>query len=321
MLDDRYNDQIMVNHLSRTYGQTFIDKFIKEIIDDLGIVQETNNHKLKAIVNNKSVAITMFHAATQNYLATDFFISETVTNHSNHIKLYPEFYGIYYTDYKYDKTLIPNKKINCFVNRSCPFRQSWLYQLIRENILDDAYVSFWSQNFEFPELSPQQLFDYYFTKNTIFETEHLKIKKEIPYKNFDMSLETAIIDSEKSLVIETFFEEEDQISLTEKTMRVLQLPRPWYLFGNPGAVSMLRDWGFDVFDDWVDHSYDSKTSPHERQRLILNQIHSTIPYTKSLLEEFKNRAQNNSTLLKNFQYQYINHKEKKIFDRLKNELR
>ena len=317
--DDRYNDQIMQDHISRFYGKQFVEKFKNKILPDQ--IFEQNNSGIHATVANKSVAMRMFHTATNTDLEAEYLVSETVTEHTNQLRLYPEFFGIYYINYAYNKNKIPSKKLNCFINRSCGFRQSWLYQLIREGLLDHGHVSFWSENYEYSDLSTGELFDHFFQENTIFRVEHEKIKNQIPYKNFNLSLEDAIIDSEKSLVIETFFEETDQICFTEKTMRVLQLPRPWYLFGNPGSISKLREWGFDVFDDWVDHSYDQEEVPHQRQRLILDQIHSTIHYTESLLEEFEIRAQNNRNLLKEFQYQYFNHKEQNILDRLQNELR
>lgn len=321
MTDDRYADQIQSMHLNKTYGKTFLTRFIDEIIGDHGTLLDLGNHSCKAIVKGKSVAVNMFHAASSDLLESDLYVSEVISSHKNQVNLFPEFYGIYHTEFNYNPQIFPDRKLNCFINRSCPFRQSWFYQLIRENLLDNSYVSFWSQNFMYPDLNPAQLFELFYESNKIFSTEHKKIFKQIPYKNFNIPLEDAILASEKSLVLETFFAEEDQISFTEKTMRVLQLPRPWFLFGNPGAVSMLRNWGFDVFDDWIDHSYDNEKVPHIRQRLILDQIHNKIHYTKNLLQEFEARAQQNRNLLKELKFQYFDSKEKTVFDRIRNELR
>jgi hypothetical protein len=53
----------------------------------------------------------------------------------------PEFYGVYrYTPVYEDR--IPNKLFNCFMNRICPTRQSWLYQFQRKNIIDQGIITF-----------------------------------------------------------------------------------------------------------------------------------------------------------------------------------
>lgn len=317
MKKDVYNDQIMGNHLSRTWADGF-NANIREILAGWKILHQAGNQELMMSRDGITVSLEMFHTPDELF-DCDVLISEVVTSHHNQLKLWPEFYGIYHHEFEYSNH-IPNKKLNCFINRSCPIRQSWFYQLIREDILDNTYSSFWSHNFDHVDLNPVELFDYYYEQNRIFESEHNAIRSQIPFKNFDCTLEEAIIDSEKSIVIETFFEETDMICFTEKTMRVLQLPRPWLLFGNPGSVTKLREWGFDVFDDWIDHSYDAELDPIRRQRLILDQIHSTIPYTQSLLDNFEERAKHNRNLLKQYQQQFINKKENVILENLKDEL-
>jgi len=318
MKNDVYTDQIMNDHLSRSWANGFNAK-IKEILAGWEIVQPENvNHYLMAVKDGMTVFLNMFHIPVNPH-KYDILISEVVTSHPNQLKLWPEFYGIYYQDFRYINR-IPTKKLNCFIHRSCPFRQSWFYQLVREDILDNTYSSFWSQNVTYDNLSPNELFDHYFEQNKIFEAEHNTIRSQIPFKNFDCTLEEAIIDSEKSLVIETYFEDPDMVCFTEKTMRVLQLPRPWLLFGNPGSVAKLREWGFDVFDDWIDHSYDTELDPVRRQRLILDQIHNTIPYTQSLLNDFDQRAKNNRNIFKQYQEKFINKKENTILENLKDEL-
>jgi len=318
MKNDVYTDQIMKDHLSTTWANGFYAK-IREIFAGWEIDSKFSNCTLKVLKDGITVSLQMFHTVHKDLYECDILISEVVTLHPNQLNLWPEFYGIYYQDFRYINH-IPTRKLNCFINRSCPFRQSWFYQLVREDILDNTHSSFWSQNFDYSNLSPIELFDYFFEQNKIFEAEHNIIRSQIPFKNFDCTLEEAIIDSEKSIVIETFFEETDMICFTEKTMRVLQLPRPWLLFGNPGSVAKLREWGFDVFDDWVDHSYDTELDPVRRQRLILDQIHNTIPYTQSLLDEFDQRAKSNRNIFKQYQEKFINKKENTILESLKDEL-
>lgn len=317
MLDDRCKDKIMVDHLSRCYGANFIDK----VATELGVKHQLNSnwaHNLSTYINGKHVTIHMFHAVPKECLKSDYLISETITSHNNQIELFPEFYGIYHTELNYDYKKIPSKNFNCFINRSCPFRQRWFYLLIREDLLQHSYVSFWSQNFAYSEYSAQSLFDHFFNQgNQMFKVEHDMIRNYIPYKNFNIDLEDAIIDSEKSLVIETFFHLDDQISFTEKTMRALQMPRPWLLYGCPGAVSALRNWGLDVFDDFIDHSYDNEHDTLLRQQMILDQLKNKIHYSAKLLREFETRANRNRGILREWKYEYLNNKEPQIIEQIK----
>jgi hypothetical protein len=99
------------------------------------------------------------------------------------------------------------------------------------------------------------------------------------------------------VILETFFDDPDANVFTEKTWRSIQLPRPWLLLSSVGAVSCLRDWGFDVFDDYIDHSYDQEPLNFKRQTMILDQLSTPIDYTDAVLEDFEQRAQRNQQLL------------------------
>jgi len=208
--------------------------------------------------------------------------------------------AIYLQDYP-DLDVPIEKDFCCFINRLEPNRQSWLYQLIRRNLLDRGFVSFNSAciNPEFRSMTPTQAFEYSFEKyNSIFASEHEKIKHNIPYKNFveiDGDLLPAILGSKFALILETHFSDNRVISLTEKTFTHLQLPRPWIVFSSQGSVNYLRKLGFDVLDDIVDHSYDNISDHIQRQVAILDQcqqladidIHSVLPRCKQAVEHNK----------------------------------
>jgi hypothetical protein len=201
---------------------------------------------------------------------------------------------------------IPSKKFNCFIHRACSFRQSWLYQIIRKNQLDQGHVSYWAHD-RFSNDDPPKVFEKLFQENNqIFKHEHDYIKDRIPLKTFDLSLEDAIIDSERSLVIETFFDDTKFISYSEKTWRVIQLPRPWILFSSVKAIHYLRTWGFDVFDDVIDHSYDLEPDPIQRQLMCLEQLDRPLHYDQQTLINYEKRAEYNRNLLSQYRTIYPN---------------
>jgi hypothetical protein len=122
--------------------------------------------------------------------------------------------------------------------------------------------------------SPWEFFEYcHQTYLTEFDAEY-KICKEqnlLPYKNFfeNDDLRNLVLDSKFSIVIETYFQL-NRTTFTEKTFRVLLLPRPWLLFCSTNAVAQLKSWGFDVLDDLVDHSrYDHLEFEIDRQSVII----------------------------------------------------
>ena len=148
-------------------------------------------------------------------------------------------------------------------------------------------------------MPPDQYFEILFQENNLlFKEQHQHLLGKIPFKNFDFPIEHAILKSGKNLIIETFQDSVDCVAYSEKTWRSIQLPRPWLLFGPMYSVRHLRQWGFDVFDDYIDHSYDNETSSITRQSMILEQLKMPIIYNEEILKNFESRVQHNRDLLK-----------------------
>jgi hypothetical protein len=103
------------------------------------------------------------------------------------------------------------------------------------------------------------------------------------------------------MVLETYISN-DHITFSEKIFRVLQLPRPWLLYCSPHAVEYLRRHGFDVLDDYVDHSYDLKTSHCDRLPSIIDQLEQfgNQQYDHNDYIRFEQAAEHNRNLLLTF---------------------
>jgi hypothetical protein len=80
----------------------------------------------------------------------------------------------------------------------------------------------------------------------------------------------AIFDSYIHLVTETTVI--PKIFISEKTWKPIASGQLFLIFGNPGTVSYLRNQGVDVFDDIIDHGYDSVQDWQTR----LHQIHQQL---------------------------------------------
>jgi len=286
------------------------------------LLEISGDHKIKIFMGDPA----------SNINTTDIFVTDAWYHNPTfkYFNLSPEFWGQCRYDAEYSNNL-PTKTFNCFINRTDPMRQSWFYQLVRRNLIDEGHVSFRLAyrdndykhiNNDSSIYEKQELYNWIFDKGLeIFKKEHNLMIDKVPFCNFTSDLEQCIIDSKISLVIETYFHCRDYISLTEKIFRQLQLPRPFVLYCNPGAIKLLRDHGFDVYDDYVDHSYDSYDNDIEKQVRLLDIIDNfrNISYNEQMLTDFEQRASHNRSLLDDLKKKWPDKLKK--FKKYINELR
>ena len=245
-------------------------------------------------------------------LVTNNNITADLLDLSRFQRLPDSFYAIYAGRVSID-AVTPNWNYNCFINRMDVSRQSWLYQLVRRGIFEQGLISFnmdisrhRAQGQALPTDTEFDVFDQQFnTQLQIFKEEHQWIRDRVPYCNFD-NIHDAIMDSKFSIILETYFENNDITTFSEKTFRCLKLPRPWLLFSSRGAVNYLRRLGFDVLDGIVDHGYDQIDRDVERQGLILDQAQqlSSLQYTPALYTRLSHAAAHNQDLLMRFLAQF-----------------
>lgn len=60
--------------------------------------------------------------------------------------------------------------------------------------------------------------------------------------------------------------------ITEKTVKSFKLGQLPIWIAVPGTVQLVRDHGYDVFDDIIDHGYDNEQDPHVRIDRAINQL-------------------------------------------------
>jgi hypothetical protein len=199
------------------------------------------------------------------------------------LALYPEYWHVYhYHPFYLDQPATYG--YNCFMNRVCQDRGHTFQELKRRNILSRGLVSFNNLRPGLTSSTAQDILDY-----------------GEPYSNLINSLEQCVIDSNISLVLETYISD-DHITFSEKIFRALQLPRPWLLYCSPQSVNYLRLYGFDVLDDYVDHSYDNQPIHHDRLQCILDQLETFVDqnYSHSDYDRFEQAAEHNRNLLLKF---------------------
>ena len=95
-------------------------------------------------------------------------------------------------------------------------------------------------------------------------------------------------------VSETFFDDPG-IFFSEKIFKPILYMQPFVLICQPGAVQALRDMDYDVFDDWIDHSYDNEPDPEKRFKMVFEQMRRVAETPLETLHEIN----------KGFKYRYI----------------
>jgi hypothetical protein len=126
------------------------------------------------------------------------------------------------------------------------------------------------------------------------------------YKNFKDTgdLTNIVLASKFSIVLETFFHDNRIITYSEKIFRCLQLPRPWVLYSSQYGINRLRQLGFDVLDDQVDHSYDHVADTIQRQVAILDQCQLLVNQPLNLAR-CQQAADHNKSLLKSLKDNWL----------------
>lgn len=231
-------------------------------------------------------------------------------------------YGIYYmpdSPSGWHRTI--DKEFNCFINRVDPVRQGWFYLLYDRGLLPHSYSSFsCAARPTLTHLSDLEYFDkIHHDTLSAFQKIYHDIKKIVPYKNFSETgnLCDTIMLTKFSIVIETYFERTDLISFSEKTFRVLQTPRPWILFHATNSINLLRNMGFYVYDDFIDHSYDMLDTTHsfvQRQEGMFSQIKNlmSLDVTPSMLDHWEKMTLKNCQILQKFNQNWKNDVEKSV---------
>jgi hypothetical protein len=148
--------------------------------------------------------------------------------------------------------------------------------LVLEHESWNSYLSYWNYNHRAEIFTIQDEF-------AVLETGFNKIKKGIDFepryyiipgtneltvprdnhKNFDQSLRHMYQDSFVEIVNETMFMEPVGM-ITEKFLNSVYGFNLPIVLSVPNSVSYLRAQGFDLFDDVIDHSYDTVQEPLPR---------------------------------------------------------
>lgn len=137
--------------------------------------------------------------------------------------------------------------------------------------------------------------------------------------NFNHSLRHRYQDSFVEIVSETTFSSPSFL-LTEKTLNSIYGCNLPILISGAGAVAHLRDIGFDMFDDVIDHSYDLMDNPFDRMGAAIRNNHRLLTdadYAKQQWLDCQDRLLANVNVAKTKMPVWYAERARKQFNELK----
>lgn len=271
-----YQGQIFQSSQCIWHENTILD-FLRSNLIDLGYKSTDLSNKVWQRGNRNVVVCLVddFTTCDQTYAKnlSTMFDRDTVVITDNYVNVptqYPvlrlpdSFLGIY----SHDPGTVdwqPERRFCFSVNRLDNKRMLLFLELQMRCNLDPSldYVNFncwsWSGDNTSKQGLQQNFSDQWTllesTYHDVYHDTYAALQNHVPYKNHDITVETAHTKAWLNMVVETY-SSDNVIAVSEKIFRCLTLPVPWMVYSGRFSVARLRQLGFDVLDDVVDHEYD-----------------------------------------------------------------
>jgi len=206
------------------------------------------------------------------------------------------FYGIY--SYAPDnQNWCPDRDYTFAVNRLDYKRMDMLLQLHLTLGLDTGYVNF-NCNIGGKQVASESARRQAFLEQAQTHTDRpdkqgafVNLAHLVPIKNYTLEHDQVYTLGWLNIIIETY-SSDNVISFSEKIFRCLVTPVPWVMYAGRYAIAKLRELGFDVMDDLVDHSYDRLLETQHKMSCFATSAKDTISSLKTQdWAQTKSRAQ------------------------------
>jgi len=278
-LDDTLEGYAYLN-FNKVYEFVFSNKLEKKVIYVSGHLESENEYKAWLKNKNKN---SVFYVCSNN----NWFWSTRSWTIDSKIKI------------DIDKI----QWYNCLNNRPREHRLATVTYLDYLNLLDNGYVSANDRsyevldNFEFKDIlfTPISKYKKEYAEILINHADKVRPKLPLIVDATDLANKCLFHDlSPKiynnaliNLVTETFYftsyNIKSEMFITEKTWKVFTAKQIPVIIGPRGILERLRKYGFDVFDDLIDNSYDNE-SDSTRLFSAINSMNKII--SKYTIDEF-----------------------------------
>jgi hypothetical protein len=173
------------------------------------------------------------------------------------------------------------KKFMCLNRVSKPHRLAMLSALVENNAIDQCHISYGEKVSDQTSMQAHQRYKCnYLMIGTPLPLDHdkgIEVNNTTPHIGSD--IEPYFHNSLFSIVNETFqlneytdYDGIPNIFPTDKTYKCFYFFHLPIINGGRGTVAYLRDTGFDMFDDIIDHGYDTIIDEAERFNAVVVEI-------------------------------------------------
>lgn len=274
MINDIFNGEIY--KVSRCLDrENTIKKLLEDTLDNCGFVVDGSSGR-RWVKQSRLVILCLvddFNVCGANYNNNpeEWFDKETVVLTENHVLFSPQYKILklpttFYSTFAYVPKLTnwtPVRDFHLPMNRGDDQRDAIFNEFAQQRgLIELDYVNY---NVAYTDRSP--------------------------YRNHQCYIEEACVQSYMNLVVETYTGD-NTVTFSEKTFRALQTPAPWMLYACRNSIAYLRELGFDVLDDIIDHSYDTV---YQTGMLGIDKISNWIKFGLKNLEMIK---QNDTSLIR-----------------------
>ncbi len=242
------------------------------------------------------------------------YSNRLVETNNNVSYYYSSFFHTLYSDGKtktYDN--IPTIKFSSLNALPRIHRIIFINELVRQEMLDRVTISFLydmqdhqrnymeTKYFQQDVSLHQSEFDFF--SNNVLHLCPILLNNDPEYNKVvcDYSINSpAYKDTALNIITETTH---DQQFLTEKTWKAIYAKQLFLILSGVGSVALLRKFGFDVFDDFIDHSYDSEVDLEKRTKMIVNEMKRLEPNILTIHKETIDRRFQNFLYLQSADFE------------------
>jgi hypothetical protein len=151
-------------------------------------------------------------------------------------------------------------------------RPKLVLELINNNLFDKGLISLLKSD-EFDKFSNEKGNEIY--KQLIYT----KYPFVVDFEDADFVSGMHNFFTKKEMWMDTYFSvvsetsvSDDWCFITEKTVRPIIYYHPFIVWGNPGTLKVLKEYGFETFPEFFDESYDNIYDSKKRLSIIINNL-------------------------------------------------
>lgn len=293
--------KIVFDHWGETIFKQHIEK-IEEIYFSMSLPSTVKFYYNCSAVNPTEVYATFCYNRGVDQVITMIYKMEFQENYREEIN------G---RNLSIEYNIAPKHKVfTCFNRMARYHRVAFLVELIKNNLLDEGYVSFgygdenifltdiFKRPYKFPReiIDNRSLFPLKLNMTSIRQNPLGLLDTDIYYHNnsyFSIVTETLFYTSEEEKDCNYYHTASDTLDsyfFTEKVFRPIGLKHPFILMSRYRSLAKLKEFGFKTFHPFINEHYDEILCGHTRMTAIKDEVMRLCNFTVDEWKEWQHNV-------------------------------